>query len=350
MESLFEKLDKTIIFFIVYSLTFLLFFKTINYTLPFVIAFIFAMILKKPTKYIAKKLKIKNSIASLISTLVFFSIIISVLSFIIAVLSKEVIQLAKNAQLYFSQNSSDIYKLIDKIQLYYKNLDPSVVLGISKNLSSIINKISNLTVSITGKIISYIIQFLTYIPYIIMVILFTLLSTYFFTKDLTYHKNKFAEIIPKDKSHKLYCIFSESKKMLTNYILSYLFIIFITFLETLIVFLLFKVKYALILSLLAAFLDFLPILGIGSIYIPLIIINIAYNNYIIAIGLLISYVLISIIRQIIEPKIVSSSLGLHPVSVLAALFIGLKANGVSGMFFCMFLVVAYNVLKKVKVL
>ncbi|MDU1443883.1 MAG: AI-2E family transporter, partial [Clostridium cochlearium] len=55
-------------------------------------------------------------------------------------------------------------------------------------------------------------------------------------------------------------------------------------------------------------------------------------------------------RQILEPKIVSSSLGMHPVSILAAIFIGLKAAGISGMFFCIFLVVFYKVLHNVKIL
>ncbi len=113
----------------------------------------------------------------------------------------------------------------------------------------------------------------------------------------------------------------------------------------------FKVKYAVILSIICAIADLLPILGIGTIYIPLAIIYFFFiKNYIAAFGIIISYVLVSIIRQIIEPKIVSSSLGIHPVAVLAALFIGLKANGLSGIVFCIFLVVFYNIFKKVDIL
>jgi predicted PurR-regulated permease PerM len=74
------------------------------------------------------------------------------------------------------------------------------------------------------------------------------------------------------------------------------------------------------------------------------------NNYFAGIGLLILYALVFVVRQVAEPRIVSSSLGLHPVSVLAAIFIGLKANGIAGMFFCMFLVVFYNIFKKVNII
>ncbi|MCI2202576.1 sporulation integral membrane protein YtvI, partial [Clostridium sp.] len=199
--------------------------------------------------------------------------------------------------------------------------------------------------------VSYIINFAAIIPYAIMVILFTLLSTYFFTKDFVEVKSKLFSFLPISKTNKLISIYTESKKMLGNYLLSYLIIISVTFIETLIVFLIFKVKYSLVLSLICAIADILPILGIGTIYIPLALIySIIFKNYVTALGLIISYIIVSVVRQIIEPKIVSSSLGIHPVAVLASLFIGLKINGIIGMIFCIFLVVFYNIFKKVDLL
>lgn len=351
MGELFNKLDKIVIFFISYSLIFLIFFGTLNYTLPFVLALLFALLLRVPTEYLIKKFKIKNSLASLLSTFVFFTIIISILSFGVVTITQEVTQLGKTTQNYLSKNSSQIYDSVNNLRKYYNNLDPTISNAIEKNFTGAISKISNITVSITGKVISLAINFLSYIPYIIMVILFTLLATYFFTKDMTSAKEKFKTIIPEDKSDKLSYIFSETKRMLGNYLLSYMLIISITFVETIIVFLIFRVKYAIILSLICAIADILPILGIGTIYIPLAIIYFfIIKNYFTAFGILISYILVSVIRQIIEPKIVSSSLGIHPVAVLAALFIGLKANGISGIFFCVFLVVFFNILRNVKIL
>jgi sporulation integral membrane protein YtvI len=164
-------------------------------------------------------------------------------------------------------------------------------------------------------------------------------------------KNKILNMIPSNETDKLSFIYSETKRMLGNYLLSYLLIIGITFIETIIVFSIFKVKYAFILSVICAIADILPILGIGAVYIPLAVIYFfLIKSYVTAFGIIISYILVSVIRQIIEPKIVSSSLGIHPVAALAALFIGLKANGLSGIFFCMFLVVFYNILKRVDIL
>lgn len=350
MDKLLEKVDKLVVFFIIYTILFLVFFKTLSYTLPFVFAIVFALILQKPTKYLVKKFKMKNSLASILTTIIFFTIIISLLSWGIVSLTTEAIQLGKNTQSYITNNTDLINKYVDIFKDYYKNLDPSIVKTIQDNLSSSMNKISSLTASFVGGVVSGLLSFLASVPYIIMVVLFTLLATYFFTKDMTSAKNKIRDIIPSGSTLKLSYIINESKKMLGGYALSYTIIIFITFLETLIGFSIFKVKYALILSVISAIFDLLPILGIGTIYLPVAIIYFISGSKITAIGVLILYGVVSLIRQIIEPRIVSSSLGLHPVAVLAAIFIGLKASGIAGMFFCMFLVVFYNILRKVNVI
>lgn len=351
MEDILKKIDKTVIFFLIYTISFLIFFKTLKYSLPFVLAFIFSIILKKPTELLIKKFNLKNSISSFITTLAFFSIIIFILYFSVTSLIREGIDLGKNTQIYLSNNSKNIITFLNNLEKYYYDLDPAILKTISNNLLTMLSKISNHTVVITTKLIQITISLLSYIPYIFMIILFTLISTYFFTKDLALAKNKFFSIIPIEKSDKVSTIFNESKKLLVNYAFSYLIIILITFIETLIGFLVLKINYAIILSIIAAIFDILPILGIGSIYIPLALVNLFIKkDYFTTLGVIIWYLVVTIIRQILEPKIVSSSLGIHPVSILAAIFIGLKAAGFSGMFFCIFLVIFYKVFRNVKIL
>ena len=350
MENILKKIDRLAIFFVLYTFTFVIFFGTINYTLPFVFAFVLASLLKIPTKYLMKKLKIKNTIASLFTTTIFFTLILILFSLIITTITSETIQLVKNVQSYITFNKNNILHFFSNLQNFYKNLDPNISSNIESNITAYITKTINFSMNASTKIFSQTLGIVYAIPYTLMVLLFTLLATYFFTKDLSSQKKKIFDLIPRKDGDRVHYIFDESKKMFKNYILSYLLIITITFLETLVVFLIFKVKYAVTLSILCGIFDLLPIFGIGAIYLPLIIIFYIYKNIVAALGLLICYVIVTIVRQIIEPKIISTSLGIHPVAVLASIFIGLKANGIIGMLFCMFLVVFYNILKKVKVL
>lgn len=350
LNSIIEKLDKIILFFLIYTILFLLFFGTISYTLPFVLAFIFAYILQSPTKFLIKKFKLGNSLAALITTVLFFSIILFLLFWGITILISELIQLGKILQLSSYYDPLVIYKCLDKLQSYYKKLDPSIANSIKSSFTNNISDISNYLVSFTGKVTLYLLNLVASIPYILMVILFTLLTTYFFTKDMTYAKTAVLNIIPEDKTKSISFIFIETKKMLSKYISSYLIIITITFLETLAGFLFLGIKYSLILSILSGILDLLPLLGIGTIYIPLSIIYLLSGKYITAATIVMLYALVTLVRNIIEPKLVSSTLGINPVSALAAIFIGLKASGISGIIFCMFLLIFYNIFKKVNII
>ncbi len=127
-----------------------------------------------------KKLKIKNSLASFIVTLIFFSIIITLLFWGINSLVHEVIDFGKNTQTYLYSHQKQISNYLDNIYRYYLNLSPSIIDSIEKTIGDSFSKISNIIVFITSKIVSSSIGLLTSIPYILMLILFTLLSTYFF--------------------------------------------------------------------------------------------------------------------------------------------------------------------------
>jgi len=94
----------------------------------------------------------------------------------------------------------------------------------------------------------------------------------------------------------------------------------------------------------------MPVLGPGTVLIPTGTIFIISGDYIRGIGIYATYLVILVVRQILEPKVVSSSLGIYPLAVIIAIFVGLKAFGFIGMIFTLFLVVFYVVLQKVGVL
>ena len=352
MEALLKKVDKIALFFIIYTVIFLVFFKTLTYTLPFTLALIFSSILARPTRFLVKKLRFQNSLAALTTSLIFFVSITGLLLWGISHLSQEAIQLAKNIQVYVTNNPDLFSNFYEKIYGFYSNLDPTIISGIEKNfsLSTTLTKVSNATLSVTSVILGGIISFFSSIPYIFMVIFFTLISTYYFTKDMTNAKDKMLKAIPTERNHKIYDTINETKKMLVHYFFSYLIVVSITFIITLAGFMGLGVRYALLLSFLSAIFDMLPILGMAMIYIPVALVFFVSKNYFAAAAILVLYVVAIIVRQIVEPKIVSTSLGVHPVAIIAALFIGIMVNGVLGMIFCVFLVIFYNVLDRAGVL
>ena len=93
-----------------------------------------------------------------------------------------------------------------------------------------------------------------------------------------------------------------------------------------------NVKYPIIMALTIAFVDALPILGSGTVIIPWAVISASNGDIKLAIALIIMYVVIIVVRQLIEPKIVSIHIGIHPIFTLIAMYTGFKLIGVIGMF------------------
>ena len=106
----------------------------------------------------------------------------------------------------------------------------------------------------------------------------------------------------------------------------------LTFVELFIGFLIWGVKKPLLIAFVIALVDILPILGLGIILVPWIIISLFQKNFFLAIGLGVLYLIITILRNVIEPKIVGKQIGLSPLVSLIAVYVGFRAFGVLGMF------------------
>ena len=91
------------------------------------------------------------------------------------------------------------------------------------------------------------------------------------------------------------------------------------------------VDYALSLSLAVAAVDLLPVLGTGTVLIPWGIFSLLTKNFRLGFGLLILYALLTVVRQISEPRVLGQSLGIHPILTLVAIYGGLRLAGVWGM-------------------
>ena len=93
----------------------------------------------------------------------------------------------------------------------------------------------------------------------------------------------------------------------------------------------FNINYPFIFAILIALLDILPVLGVGTVLNPWAIWLLITGNYGFAAAVFITYIVIFIVRQFIEPKLVSKQFGIHPLITLFAMYAGFRAVGVFGL-------------------
>ena len=93
----------------------------------------------------------------------------------------------------------------------------------------------------------------------------------------------------------------------------------------------FNVKYPLLIALITAFVDALPILGSGTILVPWALISALDGDINLGIALVVLWIIMCVIRQFVEPKVVSNKLGIHPIFTLIAMYTGFKLFGIMGL-------------------
>ena len=113
---------------------------------------------------------------------------------------------------------------------------------------------------------------------------------------------------------------------------SYLLIMSITFVELSIGLSVLNVRHALLVAFFIAIFDILPVLGTGGIMIPWSVLTVVQGDLAMGLKLFVLYLIITVIRNIIEPKIVGGQLGLHPVVTLSSMFAGAQLFGALGLF------------------
>jgi len=116
----------------------------------------------------------------------------------------------------------------------------------------------------------------------------------------------------------------------------------VTFIELAVGLSLLSVDRAITIAALIAVIDILPVLGTGGVVVPWIIVELIKGNIPFAVGLVVLYLVIIIVRNILEPKLVGNQIGLHPLVMLMCMYVGLKIFGIIGIFVLPVAVVILN--------
>lgn len=197
--------------------------------------------------------------------------------------------------------------------------------GLFDGLKSIISTITGGLVNITGNIIAV-------APNAFVSIIVVLVASFYIVSDYESIISWCKSSIPSKYLDVLYEIKDFIENVLLKILSSYLSIMFITFLELLIGFSIIKLNNGPMWAVIISFLDILPVLGVGTVLIPWGVSSLITGRFLLGIELLVLYVIITVVRNIIEPRFVGTNLNLHPLAALMSMIVGLRLFGAIGMF------------------
>ena len=327
-----EKKRKVIIDVLFISVMILVIYFVMKYvaiwTLPFIIGLLVAIILQKPVGFLTKKTKLPRTFWSILLVLLVLLSLFAVIGVVVWRLVAEVDGFVS----WLSGLVPDIKQTFTDTSKWFSNLTSRLPEGLATAISEAPGTIVGTVAKYFGNFAtSFATGVITEGSGILISVIFSVVASCYITKDY----RRIVNFILKQLDDKKKSIVVNAKKLFVTNILKmlrgYIIIMCITFTELFIGLSILKVNYAGVLAVIIAVLDILPVIGTGAVLIPWGIISMIMGNIWLGIGLLILYVVILVIRNIIEPRIIGQQVGLPPIVTLIAMYVGLQTFGVIGM-------------------
>lgn len=316
------------------------------YLLPFVIGIFVSFFVQKPVKAINKKTKIAKGPLTITFVVGSYLLIVAIIVLLVYLIYR-----------WLSGVVSILPDMMPDIMDFIKGLNTSLTQTLEGFPVAVTNYINTLPEKLTGAIASlglalsdWALSIATSIPSYLISIIVTVVASCFIANDY----DRIILFIRRRIPLKTWITIVEIKdtffktifKMLKGYIL----LMLITFTELSIGLMLVGQGNAILLAAIICVIDILPVLGTGAVVIPWALISLFTGSIWKALGLIIMYIVITIVRNFLEPKVIGNQVGLHPLITLLAMFCGLKLLGVIGLFgFPITLIVLNDLIKRGKI-
>lgn len=210
---------------------------------------------------------------------------------------------------------------------------------IDKALSALSSQVSSMMASLGRGLLNGVAS----VPTIVMSIVVMFFAAYYFGRDWEKEGGWKAAFQPRAINQARH-FYQESVRIAGNYLGAYFKLILITFAETIVIFLILGVPYALLFAFLAGIFDVMPLIGVSLVYIPLIIYFVFQGAWFQVIGLIIGLAVVTLVRQVLEPKLVSRSIDVHPLLMVGIFLLAMQLGNLWVMVFLTLFVVAYKIM------
>ena len=332
-----EKYSKFLITFAYYAVIAALAYVVLRYALPmlapFVIGAAIAYLLRFPIRFLHRKAKLPYKGAAILVVLLFFGLIgtalvlagVKAINWLVDAINLLPTMYTTHALPFFAEVTQNLEKI-------FIDLDPDTLSTLENLAQKALDSAGNLISSLSGTAVSALSGAAVSIPGLFIKLVLLIISTFFIAIDYETIKAFLVRQLDEKTHNLLWEIKNYVGGTLWVCIRSYAIIMTLTFVELSIGLSIVKIEHAVIVALLISIFDILPVLGTGGIMIPWTVLTAIQGDFRLSLGLLIIYIVITIIRNIIEPKIVGGQLGLHPVVTLSSMFAGAQLFGVIGLF------------------
>ncbi|MGI6316071.1 MAG: sporulation integral membrane protein YtvI [Christensenellales bacterium] len=323
----------TLYYAIIAGILYFLFRYAIYTIMPFLIAFAVASVLRPLVRFLIYRCRLKRPVASAILVILFYGtvgLLLVLLGIRITISLRDFVQ--RLPSLYQTTVSPALTEIFNRLEAGIANLGPDLADTVSDFTDGVVNSLGALVSDLSSALVTSVTRYAASIPGILPSILFTIIATFFIAADYRLIIGFVLKQLPDKPREVVRHIGTSLKSTLLKYLKSYSLIFLITFTELAIGLSLLGIEKWPFFALGIALFDILPIFGSSMILVPWTVVLLLQGEYLTGIGMCILWLLITVLRQFIEPKIVGDQVGLHPLVTLIAMVVGTSLFGVVGLF------------------
>ncbi len=305
--------------------------KLISFFMPLVIGGIIALIANPLVKFFEKKLKIVRKHGSWIVIVGVLGGVIAACYFVIAWLVEESMAFIESVPAIYAEFveefigiGNNMSNILHKLPTGINKVITEVLVNLDTYLGEFIGNLGMPTLSLAGDVAKN-------IPNLIVMVVFIILSSYFFVADKEKISDGLKRVMPKVFFEKWEWLKSMFSKAVGGYLKAQFKIMGVIAVILFIGFLILRVDYAILWALLIAFLDFLPFFGTGAVIGPWAVFEFLAGDYYMTVGLAIIYLVCLLVHQLLQPKFIGDSVGMGSMATLIFMFVGYRVGGVLGM-------------------
>ena len=300
----------------------------LGYFLPILISVLIASVVQKPAEKIASRLKLSSGKCAALLSAFLFILVACVLYFLIYMLFTNAGSFLNELNGITDYFTKIFVRLKTALNGIFKSLPAEISDMLLRMGESLLESLLN---GVTNFFSTFATSVATKMPSFLFSTVIALVASCYIAKDYKILSKFIKELLGENlfsKILKIRGIFTDS---IFKIIKGYFLLMLLTFIELFIGFLILGINHSLLIAILVALVDLLPVFGTGTVLIPWGFILLLSDNSK-GFGILILYIIITLARNFIEPKIIGKQIGINPLFTLIVMFAGLKIIGFWGIF------------------
>ena len=309
--------------------------QLVRFLMPLIVAWIVAMIANPIIRFLEKRIKIMRKHGSaLVIILVLAALIAAFYGLAVLVASQFSSWVTELPDVYDSvtQNLQHLFRSLHQkyniipadVKLAFDQRENMLDSYIQKAIDGLLKMVKSGSLSKVSSLASSMMDFLVYA-------ILTILASYFMTVE----KDHFTKLLQEKTPAGVQRIWDKIKKIfiraIGGYFKAHFQIMIVIFFITVIPFAFMGISYSGLLAVVIAIVDFLPFFGAGTVLVPWAVYRLLTGSYTYAAILFVIYVVVLIVRQALEPKLIGDNIGTSPFETLVFMLVGYRLAGMLGL-------------------